>query len=191
MISNEKLKVVGISGSLRLESYNRKALQSAKHFAAELDVTVDEIDLKELNLPLYDTDLESPRFPPSVQMLREKFEETDILLIASPEYNHSISGALKNAIDWLSIGKNILDGKIAAIFGASTGMFGTVRGQIHLRQILSALNVSMLPQPQVYIRHAADIFNNDGTMKDSKIQNQLRDLIYKTIKLVKVLKENK
>jgi len=191
MISNKKLKVVGISGSLRRESYNRKTLQLAKQFAAESEIEVDEIDLKGLNLPLYDADLESQGFPESVKELRLKVEASDILLIASPEYNHSITGALKNAIDWLSTRENILSGKVAAIFGASTGLFGTVRGQFHLRQILTALNVTMLPQPQVYIRSVNEVFDNDGSMKDQKLQSQLRELVLKTISLAKVLKENK
>jgi chromate reductase len=191
MISNNKIKVIGISGSLRRDSYNRKALQLAKQFAVEFEADVDEIDLKELDLPLYDADLETHGFPTSVQTLRDKVEQVDILVIASPEYNHSISAALKNAIDWLSTGKNILNGKVAAIFGASTGQFGTMRAQLHLRQIFTALNTLLISQPQVYIRNATEVFDHDGTLKDSKLQNQLRELIEKTIKLTKVLKENK
>lgn len=179
------LKVLAISGSLRKDSYNRKALQVAKKFAAELNAEVNEADLKELNLPIYDGDIEAQGMPESVQKFKKEVEENDVLLIASPEYNYSISGVLKNAIDWLSRGGNSLDGKAAVIFGASPGPFGTLRGQYHLREILFALNVFVLPQPQVFIRSAHEAFNADGSFKDEKLSNQLKDLIEKTLNFAK------
>ncbi|MBA4311771.1 MAG: NADPH-dependent oxidoreductase [Chlorobiaceae bacterium] len=185
------LRVVGISGSLRRESFNRKALQTAKKIALEMGVDVDEIDLKELNIPMYDGDIESNGFPDAVQRLRNKVESADMLIIATPEYNHSISGALKNAIDWLSTGKNILDGKTAAIFGASNGLFGTMRAQAHLRQILNALNVIIAPQPQLFIRSAKEAFALDGSLSDQKLFLQMQKLIKKTIELTVLIKENK
>lgn len=178
---DKNIKVVAISGSLRLDSYNRKVLQLAKRFALEAGAFVEEIDLKELNLPLYDGDIEALGFPENVKKLKSAVESADVILIASPEYNHSISGALKNAIDWLSSSKNSLDGKVAVIFGASTGLYGTIRGQAHLRQILTALNVTMVLVPQVFIRSAKEAFNEDGTLKDVKLQNQLQKLITKSI----------
>ena len=181
----KRLQVVGISGSLRQDSYNRKVLQIAKMIAAKLDTEVKEVDLKQLELPVYDSDIESQGFPAAVQRLRNVVEHANVLLIASPEYNHSISGALKNAIDWLSITKNILSGKTVAMFGASTGLYGTLRAQIHLRQILTALNVTMLPQPQIFIRSANEAFNEDGSLKDIKLYNQLKELVEKTISLVR------
>jgi chromate reductase len=185
------LKAVGISGSLRRESFNRKALQAAKKIALEIGVEVDEIYLKEMNIHLYDGDIESNGFPEAVQQLRKRIESADMLIIATPEYNHSISGALKNAIDWLSTGKNILDGKTAAIFGASTGLFGTMRAQEHLRQILNALNVTILPQPQLFIRSAKDAFESDGSLSDQKSFLQMQKLITETIELTILTKENK
>jgi chromate reductase len=182
-MTNLNIKVIAISGSLRGDSYNRKTLRLAKRFAADTGASVEEINIKELNLPLYDGDVEATGFPESVQTLKLAVESADIILISTPEYNHSISGALKNTIDWLSRGKNTLDGKAAAIFGASTGLFGTVRAQAHLRQILTSLNVSIVPQPQVFIRAAKDAFTDDGHLKDVKLQNQLRELINKTIAL--------
>lgn len=116
------IKVLVISGSLRRDSFNRKLLNVAKKMAAELGAEVSEADLKELSLPVYDGGIEAQGMPESVQKLKAAVEATDVLLIASPEYNHSISGALKNAIDWLSRGENSLDGKLAAIFGASPRM---------------------------------------------------------------------
>ena len=189
-MTDNNIKVVAISGSLRLDSYNRKALRAAERFASEAGASVEEIDLKELNLPLYDGDIEARGFPESVQKLKSVVESSDVLLIASPEYNHSISGALKNAIDWLSRGKNSLDGKTAAIFGASPGLFGTMRGQAHLRQILAALNVTTASQPQVFIRLANEAFNSDGSLQDVKLHNQLKQLINKTINLSTALKNS-
>jgi len=189
-MTDNNIKVVAISGSLRLDSYNRKALRVAEGFASEAGTSVEEVSLKELNLPLYDGDIEARGFPESVQTLKSVVESSDVLLIASPEYNHSISGALKNAIDWLSRGKNSLDGKTAAIFGASPGLFGTMRGQAHLRQILAALNVTTASQPQVFIRLANEAFNSDGSLQDVKLHNQLKQLINKTINLSTALKNS-
>lgn len=189
-MTDTNIKVVAISGSLRLDSYNRKALRVAQRLASEVGASVEEVDLKKLNLPLYDGDIETIGLPESVQKLKSVVESADVLLIASPEYNHSISGALKNAIDWLSRGKNSLNGKTAAIFGASNGLFGTIRGQTHLRQILAALNVTMVSQPQVFIRLANEAFNSEGALLDVKLHNQLKELINKTINLSTALKNS-
>jgi chromate reductase len=178
----QKLKVLGISGSLRRDSYNRKALQMAKRFAAEAGAEVTEVDLKELALPIYDGDIEAQGLPESVLRLKAAIEAAHVLLIAAPEYNHSISGALKNAIDWLSRQKNSLDGKVAAIFGASTGVFGTARGQYHLRQTLASLNVLVIPQPQVYISSAADAFHPDGSFKNPKTAELLQRLVERALR---------
>jgi chromate reductase, NAD(P)H dehydrogenase (quinone) len=179
-----RLNVVGISGSLRLDSYNRKALAIAMSIVREAGAVINEIDLKTLNLPVYDGDIEKVGFPENVEKIRSMVRNADMILFATPEYNHSISGGLKNAIDWLSTGgENVLDGKVAAIFGVSSGLFGTLRAQLHLRQILGALNVALLPQPQVFIRTARDAFDENGSLKDQKIFNQLKLLIHNTMEL--------
>lgn len=183
-----RINVLGIAGSLRSGSYNRKALQLAKRFAEEFGVNVQELDLKELNLPMYDEDMQSVSTLESVQRLKSIIEAADVILIASPEYNYSIPGGLKNALDWASRGKNSLDDKVAAIFGVSGGPFGTIRMQPHLRQILTALNIYVVPQPQVFIRFAHEAFNSDGTLVDPKLQEQLKTLVYKSLMLAKALK---
>jgi len=182
-MTNQSLHILAIAGSLRIESYNRKALQIAKKIVSEFDVEIDEIDLKALALPVYDADLRTDGFPESVIKLKQAVEAADILLIATPEYNHSIPGPLKNAIDWASDKTNPFSGKAAAIFGVSTGIFGTLRSQLQLRQVLAALNVELIPQPQVFIRSADDAFLPDGSLVDSKIMKQLQVLIEETIKL--------
>ena len=182
------LKVLAISGSLRKESYNTKALKVAKKFAEEFGAGVSELDPRELNLPIYNQDIEDQGLPESVKKLKSAIEFSDVILIASPEYNHSIPGGLKNMIDWVSRGGNSFTGKVGAIFGASVGPYGTLRAQPHLRQIMSALNVILLPQPQVIIRNAQEVFDSSGNIIDPKLLEQLKTLIRKTLEFAAKLK---
>lgn len=180
------MKIVAISGSLRSGSYNRKVLGIAKKIAEGLGAAVVELDLRELTLPIYDGDFEAAGLQSeNVKKLKTSIEAADVLLIASPEYNYGISGALKNALDWASRGGNSLGGKWAAIFGASPGIFGTLRGQFQLRQILTSLNVFVLPQPQVFLKNADTAFAPDGSLADPKTADQLKKLITQTIEAAK------
>ena len=142
-----------------------------------------ELDLKTLDLPLFNEDLRTHGFPESVNKLKTMIAAADVLFIATPEYNHSFPGVLKNAIDWASDKTNPLEGKVAAIFGASKTAVGTVRAQLHLRQVLTALSVELVPQPQVFIRSAESAFMPDGSLVDQKIVQQLRQLIQATFAL--------
>ena len=177
------LNILAIAGSLRKNSFNRKALQIAKQIATEFNTTVVELDLKTLDLPLLDEDLRTNGFPEPVKILKEAIASADVLLIATPEYNNSVPGVLKNAIDWASDTTNVFDDKVAAIFGASKGLFGTVRAQVHLRQILNALNVELAPQPQVFIRSAQSAFLPDGSFVDETTKKHLTRLIEATMTL--------
>jgi chromate reductase len=181
------LKVLAISGSLRSHSYNRKALHIAKQIASATEANVEEADLKKLALPVYDGDIEDEGMPDQVVRFKAMVEAADVLLIASPEYNHSIPGGLKNAIDWLSRGRNSLDGKVAAIFGASNGNYGTARGQIQLRTVLAVLNVIVIPQPLIYIRNAGEAYNPDGSFKDPKTTELLTKLIDRALHVARQL----
>lgn len=184
-----KLKVLAIAGSLRAASYNRKLLQIAKKFALEAGAEAIEIDLRELALPIYDQDIEDKEFPASAQRLKDAIVVCDVLLIATPEYNHGIPGGLKNAIDWASRGTpRALKGKVAAIFGASTGQFGTVRAQLHLRQILSSEGVFILPIPTVFVSNADSQFKDDGSLVDEKLEEKLLKLVNETLVFAKKLK---
>lgn len=181
------MKVIGISGSLRTGSYNTAALRQALRFAAEAGAAVEEVNLKGLNIPAYDEDTAgSPT--EDVLRLRSTMAGADLIVIASPEFNYSVPGGLKNAIDWLSKPRSVLSGKVAAIMGASGGPFGTIRMQPHLRAILSALNVLVLPQPQVFIRNARDAFNPDGTFADKKLEDQVRNLIHNSMTLTEAVR---
>ncbi len=185
--THRSLNVLGISGSLRTGSYNRLLLRSALRIAADAGARVREADLKTLNLPAYDEDLRADGEPPAVTLFRRMVADADVILIAMPEYNYSVPGALKNALDWASRKPNVFDGKTAAIFGASTGPYGTVRGQAHLRLILGALNVYLVPQPQVLVRSAEHAFAPDGTLADERTAELLRTLLQRTLQLAHAL----
>lgn len=181
------MNVLAVSGSLRAASYNRKALQIAKKIAAELGANVTEIDLRDLNLPIYDQDIQARGLPESVKTLKAAIVAADILLMCSPEYNYSIPGGLKNAIDWASREGNSFKGKVAAIFGVSNGRMGTVRGQVHLRDVLTGLNIIVVPTPQIFIGPAPDVFNPDWTLKDPKTTEKLTQLIHNALTLAQKL----
>jgi chromate reductase len=190
-LTNKNLNILALAGSMRTESFNRKALQIAKKIVSELNVNIIELDLKTLDLPLFNEDLRINGFPESVNKLKDAIAAADMLVIATPEYNHSIPGVLKNAIDWASDKTNPFTGKVAAIFGASNGVFGTLRSQLHLRQVLAALNVELVPQPQVYIRSAREAFLPDGLLVDKKVEQQLHQLMEATLTLAYRKKESR
>src|SRR5512132_727349 len=146
------IRILGIAGSLRRGSYNRAALRAATELAPK-GVTVETLELG--GIPPFDQDEE--RNPPAkVTELKRRMREANAILFVTPEYNWSVSGVLKNAIDWASRphGDSACNGKPAAIMGASTGAIGTARAQNHLRQILVYLNMFPINQPEVLISHA-------------------------------------
>jgi len=188
-MTNMPLNIVALAGSLRAESFNRKALRIAGAIASEFGAHVHEVDLKALDLPVFNADLRELGFPGSVMTLKREIESADMLLIATPEYNHSVPGPLKNAIDWASDKTNPFQGKVAAIFGVSTGLVGTLRAQLHLREILGSLGVLIVPQPQVLIRSASKAFQLDGSFVDVKVRDQLKLLIEESMKLAKKIRK--
>ena len=168
------LHVLGISGSLRRSSFNTALLESAAQLLPP-GMTLEIFDLSPL--PMYNQNDEKP-FPPAVEDFRRRLAQADALLIASPEYNASITGALKNAIDWVSRPPSQpLNGKPVAIMGASTGNFGTLRAQLHLRQILTHVGALTLPKPEVLVARAGQVFAPDGDLVDEAARGFLRDLL--------------
>ncbi|WP_372623703.1 NADPH-dependent FMN reductase [Falsiroseomonas sp.] len=160
------VKVLAISGSLRKASFNSAALRAAVELAPEgVQVSLHE-GLREI--PPYDDDLRTGSgYPPAVAALRAAIKEADALLVASPEYNFSISGVLKNAIDWVSRPpEQAFDNKPVAILGAATGLLGTARSQYELRKILAGLNAQLLNKPEVMISQAATKFDAEGRLTD-------------------------
>ena len=169
------VKILGIAGSLRKGSFNRAALRAAQQAAGD-GVSIDMHDLD--GLPLFSQDLETPA-PEPVQQLKARIASADAVLFVTPEYNYSVPGVLKNAIDWASrpYGQSAWDGKPCAIMGASVGMLGSARAQYHLRQMLVFLNMHPLNQPEVMIPFAAEKFDAHGALKDEKTREKIRELV--------------
>lgn len=169
------LRFLAISGSLRAGSVNTAVLRAARELTPE-GVTLELYDLG--GLPLYDDDLRRGGFPEPVARLRRALERADAVVLASPEYNHSFTGVLKNALDWASRPPEPpLRGKPVAVLGAATGGFGTVRSQLHLRQVLRALDAHALNRPEVHVSHAADKLGADGRLVDEATRTAVRELL--------------
>jgi len=174
MTISNPIHVLGISGSLRKASYNTALLRTA----AELLPPGMSLEIFDLSpLPMFNEEIEKP-FPEAVAEFRARLAQADALLIATPEYNSSISGALKNAIDWASRSPQPpLIGKPVAILGASTGNFGTLRAQLHLRQILTHVGALPLGKPEVLVARAAQAFDSEGKLVDAAAQGFVQDLL--------------
>ncbi|MCZ6735099.1 MAG: NAD(P)H-dependent oxidoreductase [Planctomycetota bacterium] len=167
-------KILAFAGSLRQESYNKKLMRIAAAAARRAGADVTELDLGEYPLPVYDGDLEADAgLPENARKLKALMKAHGGFLIASPEYNSSISGTLKNAIDWTSRPEPdepplvCFRGKTAAIMSASPGALGGLRGLVHLRAILGNIGVLVLPD-QKAISSAAEAFAENGSLKDPK-----------------------
>lgn len=172
---SEPIRILGIAGSLRRGSYNRAALRAAQQLVPEGAV----LEIFELDgLPGFSEDDEQNP-PARVVELKARLRAADAVLIVTPEYNYSIPGVLKNAIDWASrpYGDSAWEGKPAAIMGASVGALGTARAQYHLRQVFVFLNVFPLNEPEVMIARAAERFDADGNLTDEEARRRIRALL--------------
>jgi chromate reductase len=170
-----KIRILGVVGSLRKDSYNHIALKAAQELVPEGAL----LDLIELHgIPVFNQDNEIVP-PASVLAFKKLILAADAILFATPEYNYSVPGVLKNAIDWGSRpnGLNVWQGKPAAIMGASVGNLGTARAQYHLRQILVSLNMPVVNQPEVMIGNAAKSFSFDGKIIDEKAKEKIEQLL--------------
>ncbi len=168
---SDTLTVLTFCGSLRSGSYNASALRAAQALApSELRFDAAVFD----DLPHYDADLQAAGFPAAVERLGTQLRAADAVLFATPEYNYSVPGALKNAIDWLSRLKDQpFAGKPAAILGASMGPVGTARAQYHLRQIGVFLDLRLMNKPEIMIGSAQDRFDAQGELTDAKTRELL------------------
>jgi chromate reductase, NAD(P)H dehydrogenase (quinone) len=180
------MRVLGISGSLRRDSYNSALLRAA---AERLPAGVELVEYERLrDIPPYDADAEAESTPEVVAELRGAVRGADAVLVVTPEYNHSIPGQLKNALDWVSrpAGKSALTGKPAAAIGASTGMFGAVWAQAEARKVLSALGGRVV-EGELPIPHAQDQYE-DGRLELSPGQSQkLEEILAELISEVEEL----
>ncbi|MDO8566555.1 MAG: NAD(P)H-dependent oxidoreductase [bacterium] len=156
------MKIIALSGSLREGSYNTMLLTAMASLAPEgMEIKIAEIG----SLPLYNSDDEKA-FPAVAQTLKETIEKADGIIIATPEYNRSIPGVLKNAIDWASrpYGQNSFAGKPVLVAGVSGGKVGTAVAQSHLRQIMLYLDANVIGQPELYLGPANEIFDTEGNI---------------------------
>ena len=169
-------KVLAISGSLRDSSYNTMLLRNAiELFGA--DVVVEELDGLKV-VPPYDEDEDGDGAPEAVRSLRAAFAGADALFISTPEYNSSVPGHLKNALDWVSrpLAANPLKNKPAVVVGASTGAFGAVWAQAELRKVLAAIGARVV-DAEVAVGHAPTRFDEDGTLIDEDLREQLGEVV--------------
>jgi chromate reductase, NAD(P)H dehydrogenase (quinone) len=169
------IKVLGICGSLRKGSFNRMALRVAQELTPA-GMTIDVADISAF--PLYSEDVRQQGFPPPVQTFRDQIAAADAVLFVTPEYNYSVSGVLKNAIDWASRPPNQpFDGKPVAIMGASGGVLGTARAQYHLRQTCVFLNMFPVNKPEVMIPQAQNRFDAEGRLTDETAKGLIKQLM--------------
>lgn len=178
----DKVKILAFAGSTRVESLNKKLVRVAAEAARKAGAEVTYIDLKDYPMPLYDGDLEKNEgIPENAKKFRELMKSHRGLLISSPEYNSSISGVLKNAIDWASRpvkGEPELScfiDKVACLMSASPGALGGLRGLVTLRSILGNIKVIVLPN-QVAVPKANDAFDEEGKLQDEKRQEAIEKL---------------
>jgi chromate reductase len=175
MSDSGNLSILGICGSLRRGSYNMAALRAAIALKpASMSVTVADIS----QIPLYNEDVRQQGFPATVETLRRQIAEADALLFACPEYNYSMTGVLKNAIDWASRPPDQpFAGKPCAIIGAAAGMAGSARAQYDLRRSCVFLDMHPLNKPEVLIGQAQTKFDADGNLTDEAAKGFIRDLM--------------
>ncbi len=172
---DQPIHIAAIVGSLRQESLNRRLFNAAVALAPA-HITFSEHGIGAL--PHFNADLEHDPAP-TIVSLREAVGSADALVIVSPEYNYSVPGVVKNAIDWLSrpSGRSVLAHKPAAIAGAASGRSGTMRAQLHLRQILTAVNMVTVSKPEVYVPFAAEKFDENGLLTDEMTRDAIIGLI--------------
>ena len=171
-------RIAAISGSLREGSYNTALLRAAIDLKPET-LQVDIVTLHDV--PLFSEDVEARGWPPPVEKLRDRIAAADGLIPATPEYNYSVPGVLKNAIDWLSRpeGDSPIFGKPVAIIGASISRIGTARAQAHLRSIAFYNGLPLLPTSEVLVAKAQEKFDEKGNLTDEDTKYFMRDMLAK------------
>ncbi len=172
---SDPVHILGIAGSLRRGSYNRAALRAVTQLVPQ-DATLEIFELD--GIPGFNQD-EEQNPPAKVADFKRRIRAADAILIVTPEYNYSVPGVLKNAIDWASrpYGDSAWSGKPVAIMGASIGTIGTARAQYHLRQVFVFLNMFPVNQPEVMIGNAAERFDAQGNLTDETTKDFIRKLL--------------
>ena len=185
----EKLQIVGIAGSLRKGSYNRAALRAAQGLVPE-GVSLQTVEIGDL--PLFNQDIETPA-PPPVAAFKDAIRAAQAVLICTAEYNYSMPGVLKNAIDWGSrpYGQSAWTKKPVALLSASPGLLGGARAQYHLRQCFVFLDMYPLNQPEVMITKAHEKFDEQGNLKDETARRLIRQLLQNLADWTRVLEKGR
>lgn len=188
-MSQTDVKILGISGSLRAKSYNTAALK-ALHELLPPGVSLTEADISDI--PLYNDDVREQGWPPAVERLRKQIDQADAIVFSTPEYNYSVPGVLKNAIDWASRPpQQPFAGKPAAIMGASPGAIGTARAQYHLRQIGVFLDLQFINKPEVMIGGAAERFDANGKLTHEATREFLKTMVTALVDRVHLLRKGR
>jgi NAD(P)H-dependent FMN reductase len=188
------LKILAFAGSLRKGSYNKQLVRVAAGFARDAGAEVTELDLADYPMPIFDEDLETREgIHPTAMKLKKLFREHDAFLISSPEYNSSLSAALKNLIDWLSRPVDgepplaCFKGKTAALFAASPGALGGLRGLVHLRAILGNIGVLLLAD-QLAVGKADAAFAPDGSLANPKQAAMVKGIVDELVRVASAVK---
>jgi chromate reductase len=170
------VRILAISGSLRRGSHNTSLLRAAEELLPPTDELVFWDGLKDV--PPYDEDDELEAVPAAVAALREAVAGADAVLFSTPEYNSSVPGALKNALDWASrpVATNVFRSKPVAVIGSSSGMFGAVWAQAELRKVLAAMG-ARVAEVELAVGHATEKFDENGTLLDDDVRRQLEDAL--------------
>jgi chromate reductase len=170
---SEAITILGIAGSLRRLSYNKGLIRAATALSPE-GVTIESFDIA--GIPLYNSDVEAGGDPEPVRIMKERIRAADALLFATPEYNYSVPGVLKNAIDWASRPPrdSPLRGKPVAVMGASPGAWGTVRAQLALRQSFIFTESLCMVRPEVLVAKAAEKFDAQSELTDTPTREFVR-----------------
>ena len=171
------MRVLGISGSLRRDSYNTALL---RHAGELFEAKGAEFEIYEglSDIPHYDEDNDTDQAPEAVRRIREAVLNVDAVFFATPEYNSSIPGALKNALDWLSrpYATNVMRNKPVAVVGASAGMFGAVWAQAELRKVLRTMG-ARVTEGEVQVSHAVDRFDERRRLNEPNLEEEVRDIV--------------
>ncbi|HUD05139.1 MAG TPA: NAD(P)H-dependent oxidoreductase [Patescibacteria group bacterium] len=167
------MKILGVGGTLRKGSYSKALLLEAQKLAPE-GIVIELTDIG--NFPLYNPDIEMPSV---VQDFKNKVKAADAILFSTAEYNYSVPGSLKNALDWASrpYGDNSWEDKPAAIMSESVGMLGGVKAQYHLRQMMLFINMHPLNRPEVVVGNVAEKFNAQGNLTDEHTKEKIKELV--------------
>ena len=179
------MKIVSIVGSLRQDSWNHRLSRAAIDILKGKGVAVEEASLSELTL--FNGDLDDGTFPAPVAALRDAMRSADGLLLACPEYNHSIPAVMKNAIEWTCRPPNCWTNKVVFAMGTTPGRSGGIRMHLHLSDCLQCEGAWLIPRPMILVPNAASVFGEKGDLLDSAVADQLEEAMTTLVETIKTM----